>query len=176
MIIRQAEKADVSALAELARQTYAAAFGESFTESDLAAHLQVRLSDSYFERAIDEDVFLLAVDGGRPIGFLQFGDLQSDAVPTRRGDQELRRIYVLAEFQNKGIGTQLMERAFAHPRLNRAAQVYLDVWERNHAARRLYERYGFEVIGSKTLTTASGVASEPDLVMVRRSQTPKPKR
>ena len=38
----------------------------------------------------------------------------------------------------------------------------------NHDARRLYERYGFTVIGAHSLVTASGIAQDRDLIMVRR--------
>jgi ribosomal protein S18 acetylase RimI-like enzyme len=171
MRIRQPDSNDVPSLAALARKTYAAAFGDSFTESDLAAHLQVRLSDTYFRGAIEEDVFFVAESGASLVGFVQFGDLRADGFPTEPGDQELRRIYVLADLHNKGIGTRLLHAALAHPRMAGASRVYLDVWERNDAARRLYERYGFEVVGSRPLVTASGIASDADLVMVRSRPT-----
>jgi ribosomal protein S18 acetylase RimI-like enzyme len=170
IIIRQADKEDVPALAALARKTYADAFGHSFTESDLAAHLHVKLSDAYFREAICDDVFFVARnEEGILVGFAQCGDFASDTIESDYCDQELRRLYVLSDFQNKGIGSQLMEVVLLHPRAATAKQVFLDVWERNDAARRLYERFGFVVVGAKKLQIASGVAAERDLVMVRRS-------
>ena len=116
-----------------------------------------------------EDVFLLAEAAGRLIGFVQFGPLRIAIAAASHGDQELRRIYVLAEFQNRGIGRRLMDAALDHPRL-KAADIYLDVWEQNHIARRLYESYGFTVIGAHSFVTASGVAPDQDLIMVLRRQ------
>ena len=167
MTIRRAEDADLAALAGLARRTYADAFGHSFSPSDLAAHLERNLADSYFRQAMAEDVFLLAEAAGRLIGFVQFGPVRIAVAAASPQDQELRRIYVLADFQNRGIGRRLMDAALDHPRL-RAADIYLDVWEQNHIARRLYERYGFTVIGAHGLVTASGLAQDQDLIMVRR--------
>ena len=159
---------DVTALSALARRTYAEAFGHSFSPSDLAAHLERNLAESCFRHALTEDVFLLAETEGRLIGFVQFGPLRI-AVPTPSPqDQELRRIYVEAGFQNQGIGRHLLEAALEHPRLKAAANIYLDVWAQNLGARRLYERYGFEVIGAHGLATASGTAGDQDLIMVRR--------
>jgi diamine N-acetyltransferase len=173
IIIRQADKEDVRALAALARKTYADAFGHSFTESDLAAHLELRLSDAYFREALCDDIFFVARnEDGILIGFAQSGDFQSSAIETEHGDQELRRLYVLSDFQNKGVGSKLLEASLLYPRNATAKQVYLDVWERNEAARRLYERFGFVVIGAKPFAVASGVAAEKDLVMVRRSSAP----
>ena len=55
---------DVTALSALARRTYAEAFGHSFSPSDLAAHLESNLAESYFRQALEEDVFLLAETDG----------------------------------------------------------------------------------------------------------------
>ena len=114
-----------------------------------------------------EDVFLLAEAAGRLVGFVQFGPARIAVGSPSPGDQEMRRIYVLGEFQNRGIGKKLMDAALTHPWL-KAADIYLDVWEQNHGARRLYERYGFTVIGAHSLVTASGIAQDRDLIMVRR--------
>jgi ribosomal protein S18 acetylase RimI-like enzyme len=169
VIIRPARADDLAALSALARQTYADAFGHSFSAPDLAAHLESNLADGYFHQAFEEDVFLLAEAEGRLIGFVQFGPLRIAVPAPSPKDQELRRIYVDAGFQNKGIGRRLMDAALEHPRLKAAMNIYLDVWEQNRGARRLYERYGFEVIAAHGLVTASGTASDHDLIMVRSS-------
>ena len=133
MIVRPAGTDDLAALAALARQTYADAFGHSFSPSDLAAHLERSLADSYFRQAMAEDVFLLAEAAGRLADFVQFGPVRIAIAAASPQDQELRRIYVLGEFQNRGIGHRLMDAALDHPRL-KAADIYLDVWEQNHSA------------------------------------------
>jgi ribosomal protein S18 acetylase RimI-like enzyme len=168
MIIRTAEAGDVAALADLARRTFSDAFGHSLSAPDLAAHLRINLSDAYFRAAAEADVFLLAEAGARPIGYAQFGAVEIPASDRSPGDQELRRLYVESAFQSRGIGRQLLDAALAHPRLKGAANVFLDVWDENHGARRLYERYGFAVVGAHTFAVASGAASTRDLIMVRR--------
>jgi len=129
--IRPAGRDDLAALSALARQTYADAFGHSFSAPDLAAHLESDLAESYFRQAFDEDVFLLAETEGRLIGFVQFGPLRIAVPAAFPQDQELRRIYVQAGFQNRGIGRRLLDAALDHPRLRTAANIYLDVWEGN---------------------------------------------
>jgi len=168
MIIRPAGTKDLAALMAFAHRTYADAFGHSFSPEDLAAHLQGNLAEGYFHQALAEDVFLLAESEGRLIGFVQFGPVRIPAAAAGPEDRELRRIYVLAEFQNRGTGSRLMDAALSHPGLDAARDIYLDVWEKNDKARRLYERYGFTVIGAHGLSTASGIAHDQDLIMVRR--------
>ena len=64
----------------------------------------------------------------------------------------------------RGWGRKLVEAALAHPRLAHADRIYLQVWERNEPAIRLYESVGFDVVGT-TSFTIGGTAAE-DLVMM----------
>lgn len=49
-----------------------------------------------------------------------------------------------------------------------AERIALDVWEHNLGARRLYERYGFEVVGKRAFEVKSGAETSFDLIMIRR--------
>ncbi len=168
MIIRRAEGRDAAALSQLAIRTYTAAFGHSFGDSDLAAELGSNLSIPCFERFVAEDVVLIAELGCRVVGYIQFGAVEMPANVASRADRELRRVYVDPEFQGRGVGTLLMDAAFDHPLLREAGDVYLDVWQKNERAQRFYRQYGFEVIGERRFDVASGAATDPELVMVRR--------
>jgi ribosomal protein S18 acetylase RimI-like enzyme len=170
MIIRAVETGDIAALAELARRTFSEAFGHSLSASDLAFHLQNNLSDAYFRAAADIDVFLIAEVDARLIGYAQSGAVEIPAPGRSPGDQELRRLYVESAFQGRGIGRRLLDAILSHPRLKAPANVFLDVWEQNDGARRLYERYGFAVVGAHTFAVVSGAASTRDLIMVRRQR------
>lgn len=167
MIIRQVKANDVPALQALTVETFTTAFGHTLSESDLVAHLKKNLSEEYFRRVINDDTILLAKDAGTITGFAQFGTVTLP-VDANDQDQQLHRLYVHPEFQNKGIGTALMEAALDHPRLKEAETVYLDVWEHNHGARKLYERYGFKVIGQYNFEVESDAETTLELIMARR--------
>ena len=163
--LREAGAADLAALAAFARLTYATAFGASFDSADLEHHLTQRLSDAYFAAALRDDTFLLAVEP-ELVGFAQIGPAQvAGAEP---GDEQLRRLYVHPDRQNTGVGSKLLNAALAHPRLKSARRLYLDVWEKNEGARRLYERFGFVVVGTVPFVTSSGIVTGHDLLMLRR--------
>lgn len=120
-----------------------------------------------------EDVFLLARAGGETVGFVQFGDVYRGRDGYRPfgaqpGDKEVRRLYVLAAFQNCGVGSSLMDAALGD---HAGKAVFLDVWEDNAGARRFYERYGFRRVGTRAFRAASGDVTGVDLVMVRRPLT-----
>ncbi len=115
---------------------------------------------------LEQDTFLVAETDGRMIGYVQFGKCGfAEANPEM--DYEVRRLYVLAEFQNQGIGAQLMDAALNQPRMKNAPRIFLDVWEHNHGAQRFYERYGFQVIGAQRFEVASGEETSADLIMGR---------
>ena len=132
--------------------------------ADLEHHLAHRLSDAYFAQAFEEDAILLACDPDL-VGFAQIGAADVDGAAL--GDAMLRRLYVHPARQNAGIGSRLLHRVLAHPRLARAGHLYLDVWGENHGARRLYERFGFVVVGTVPFVTPSGAVTGQDLLMRR---------
>lgn len=55
---------------------------------------------------------------------------------------KIEELYVLPEFQKRGIGTAVLLEVIAHAR-RRRAPVHLRVFKINGGARRLYERLGF---------------------------------
>ncbi len=171
--LRRAELSDADSLSALATRTYSEAFGHSLRASDLAAHLRNKLSPERVRKMIGEDTLLLAYQGDRLIGFVQFGDAHSESTEPLRiqpGDKEVRRLYVLAEFQNLGVGTRLMDAALADRRLI-SSNVYLSVWEDNGGAQRFYERYGFAKVGEQAFQVESGEETDVDFIMVRRPGT-----
>ena len=170
MIVRRAERADIKVLSTLAMRTYTAAFGRTFKASDLADHLERNCSEAYFTRHFDDDVVLVAEDADCLVGYVKFGSVGIPIAQATHRDQELQRLYVDPGFQRKGIGRALMNAALAHPRLAGAESIYLDVWEQNAGARKLYESFGFEVIGRNAFVVGSQVVGH-DLVMVRRSSS-----
>ena len=164
-MIRNAQQTDSAALSKLAMETYVAAFGHTFSPGDLAAHLQAHLSPEAFAHVLAADVVLVAEEEGQLVGYVQFGAAQIDLA--QHGDGEIRRLYVHEAHQNKGYGTLLLEAALHHPLLQAAPRIYLDVWEHNHGAQRLYQRHGFTVVASRSFEVESGAPTSRDLVMVR---------
>lgn len=161
--IRLARSSDVPALSELARRTWAQAFGDSVSPEDGAAELEKKRSVDYFAEALREQTILVAEKAGGLVGYVQFGDVRIPEVSRQAGDQAVHRVYVDAPFQGRGLGRRLLEAALAHPRLARAGRVYLQVWEQNARALALYESVGFRKIG----TTRFAIGSQPmeDLVL-----------
>lgn len=165
--IRTADPDDAELISALAVETWVAAFGHSLSAADLRAQVQQELSPAAFARAMRGDVVLLAELSRRLVGYVQFGAAR--AADSWGADAELRRLYVDVAFQSRGIGSRLMEAALAHPLLGGARAVALDVWVQNERARRFYGRHGFRAVAEREFEVASGGATTPDVIMVRRA-------
>lgn len=62
-------------------------------------------------------------------------------------EAELGDLAVLPEARGAGVGRWLLEHAVAEARQRGASQIFLEVRESNVAARHMYERAGFGVVG-----------------------------
>jgi putative acetyltransferase len=127
MKIRPATQADIAALAAVAAASYRAGFSEIVSE----AALQLR-SQAHFEKRFAEQwqsITLLELTHGRIAGFNQ----------VREG--KLDMLFVDPAFIGHGHGVALLAEAEA-----RGAK-RLDCFRDNHAARRFYERHGWQLQG-----------------------------
>jgi len=159
--IRQATDADIKELSALATKTWLDAFGDQFSEEERKRRCEKNRSETYFEAALKRDIILVAEEDKALIGYVEFGPPNLSIFEILDGDQELTRLYVLGDRQRQGIGTALLNAALAHPQMQRATNIYIDVLEKNEGAIRLYQRYGFVDTGYKN---AGG-----DNIMIRRA-------
>ncbi len=163
--IRLLNSREISELTALARSTYQAAYRQDMTPADLDWHLNTYLSSERVQELVQRDVVLVAVIGAQLTGFVQFG--AADQTNSRLAGVEIRRLYVLPDLQNQGIGSRLLGAALMHPLVRASRQVVLGVWHTNVAAQRFYVRFGFVQVGERPYITAEGSVSGADLLLVR---------
>lgn len=82
-----------------------------------------------------DNIYLVVVDG-RPIGTVGINEIDNEIV--------INRIYLLKEFQSKGIGSSLLKNIIKE---NNDKVVRLAVLKVNTGAKKLYDSLGFEVYG-----------------------------
>lgn len=100
------------------------------------------MREEMFKERIKTDGFFTLDVKGKLAGYLIVG---------RFGEKggHLGRISVARQLQRQGLGTQLMERALEwfHEQEG-ITHIYLYTQHDNHPAQRLYERFGFKVVGT----------------------------
>ena len=93
------------------------------------------------------DTTIIAKDGERVIGFVQYGKYNYD---DREDAGEIIALYVLADYYGKGIGYRLMQEAMQY--LSDYPQIALFVIKDNQRAIDFYTRYGFRFDGQEGMT------------------------
>lgn len=153
---------DVATLSEICKKTYGDTFKEAVTPEDL---------ETYFKEAYNHEILLdelnnknswyyFAKLNGEVAGYmkLNIGDAQTEEM----GDDylEVQRLYMYKEYQSKGIGSQLMTKAFEVAKNQNKKKLWLGVWEENHRALNFYKRHGYEVVGSHQFITGNDISTD----------------
>jgi len=155
--------ADAEMISTLSQRTYTEAFGSEFEPDELVHYLASSVALSHWRQFLAVDRVLIARVDNAPVGFVQWGPTDDETMV------EIKRLYVLAAHQGQGIGVALLRAALDAPECSERP-VRIEVWEHNHAARRLYERFGFRDEGERApFLLKSGEIDGYDVVLVRRS-------
>jgi diamine N-acetyltransferase len=168
--IREARDDDVPALADLAARTWLDAFGYSLAPEHAAAEVEAKRSEGRFRSVLHERTILVAEADGRLLGYAEIGDVDIPEVDARPGDGELHRLYVETALHGRGIGRALLDAALAHPRLASAPRIFLQVWDENERAVRLYGAAGFRRIGTTRFSLGSELVEDAVFVLSRGSR------
>lgn len=144
--IRRATVDDAPLLSEMGRQTFSDTFSGTCSEEDMAEFLELyyNLPQVIKELSDKEDYYYIAYYDQLSAGYLRVKESKSDIpLVNLYRSIELKRIYVLKEFQAKKIGAALLNFAFDFVAENKYQAIYLSVWEHNTKALAFYKKFGF---------------------------------
>lgn len=133
VVLRVARAADLEALGRLERE----AFAEPWPATDLALRLG---------RA--DHLVLVAGQSGEIVGYALF--------QRAAGEAELQRMAVRKEARGQGLGGRLLAEGLGRLRRAGDGACFLEVRDSNLAARRLYARAGFALLGRRRAYYANG--------------------
>ncbi len=94
-----------------------------------------------FADALGHVPFLVAIEDGRPVGYL-LARLAAD-------EGEILNLGVAPDARRRGVGRALVREGLAALAARGASQVFLEVRESNTAARALYAEFGFGEVGRR---------------------------
>lgn len=150
LTIRDATAADVDALVALSRKTFTDKFGHIYRPADLASFLESDHGADVYRTALAAPSTLLSVaetDDGELGAYLVCSEVSLPVEAPAPGAVELKRLYVDAPLQGRGLGARFIGMALDWARSQEAPEMYLSVFSENSGAQRIYERFGFEKIG-----------------------------
>lgn len=148
--IRRAGVDDAATLSALAAATFVEAFGHHYTPEDLQAFIEESYAVEKQARILGHPgyaVWLLEADG-RAVGHCAAGPCGLPHPEADAADGEVKRLYVLRDFQNGGQGARLMDTAMAWLQRGGPRRLWVGVWSENPGAQRFYARYGFAKVGT----------------------------
>jgi GNAT superfamily N-acetyltransferase len=141
---------DCAELAAIGALTFAEAFGHLYPPADLAAfiarHHTVEAARATLART-DMAAWLVEAEG-RSIGLALAGPCALPHPEVTPACGELKRLYMLSEWQGGGLGGRLMGQALDWLEGEGRSRIWIGVWSGNHGAFRLYARAGFEKVGT----------------------------
>ncbi len=151
--IRETKRADAASIAKVQmdtwRTTYAGIVPDEYLNSLSYRNGELWWADVLTTNRPSASLFVAEAKGGEIVGF-------SGGGPEREGNQtyegELYTIYILEEYQRRGVGRRLVS-AVARSLLTVGARsMLLWVLKDNHPSRRFYEALGGEKVGQKAIS------------------------
>lgn len=91
--------------------------------------------------------FFFAKSNNEILAYLKLNESDSQTKKREVPSMEIERIYVLKEFQNRGVGQFLLNFSIEITKDKLLKLIWLGVWENNFDAIRLYQKNGFEFFG-----------------------------
>ncbi len=163
--LKEAGSQDIEQLQQIGRQT----FYETFIEWNTEENVRMYIDESFATERLAAELkdtnseFWLAADNGRVIGYLKVnsGHAQTELQDDRA--IEIERIYVLKEYQGKGVAQLLYNKAIQIATIKEAEYVWLGVWENNLRAINFYRKNGFFVFDEHPFRMGKEV--QTDLMM-----------
>jgi ribosomal protein S18 acetylase RimI-like enzyme len=155
--IRKATLKDAQAIAEPGTHVFTVTLGPDFPPADLQTYLSENYSTSAIAIEIenpDKDM-LVATSRGPP-------EPRIKNIPNQ---VQLQRLYIHPSAQGQGVGKMLVARVEEEAKKQEFENLWLGVYEKNQRAIGVYERLGFERVGTHEFVTGNEV--QMDLIMLK---------
>lgn len=102
--------------------------------------LKLAYNDSQLQNRLDRSIFFVAEVDGKIVGFANY------SYSKEKGMVELISIYLLKEYQGKGIGTSLLNEAI--DTIEGMREIYVNVEKENTTGITFYQAKGFKIISA----------------------------
>lgn len=143
--ISQVELSDIDQLQDISRSTFLEAFSSVNTEENMTKYIDDSFSIEKLSAELSNQAsfFYFAKLDGQVIAYLKLnvGAAQTDVKDDKA--LEIERIYVLEAYYGQKVGQLLFEKAISVATQQKAAYIWLGVWEENERALRFYKKNGF---------------------------------
>lgn len=156
--IRKAGLADLPQIQAIVYETWPVAYGEILSEAQLKYMLETFYNLPALEQTLEHGhEYYIALEGTIAVGFIGI-----QAFP-ECNELKLHKFYVLPQFQGKGIGNMLFEKAVSEAKNHGFSRFFLNV-NRFNKAIQYYESKGMRICKQEDIAIGNGYLME-DYVM-----------
>ncbi len=141
---------DVCTLRDFSRKMYYNTFSSMNTPSNMIAYLEQAYNIERLRDELTDDAssFYFLYTDSELAGYIKINEALSQTDINDAWSLEIEKIYVAKEFQGKGLGHVLMNKAVDMAKERKKTYIWLGVWEKNDKAIAFYEKNGFYKISS----------------------------
>ena len=141
---------DLAVLQELSCITFSDTFGHMNTPANMKAYLEKAFNawKLYEELSNSSSAFYFLYADERLAGYMKLNEYEAQTDIYDPQSLEIERIYLLKEFQGKGLGSFLIKNATDIAVNRNKSYIWLGVWEKNHKAIMFYQKHGFYIAGT----------------------------
>lgn len=163
--IRKVELDEALTLLELSERTFFDAFADRNTPADMAAYATVNFSIQKIMAELEHthSSFYFIVFDKVIAGYMKLNMGKAQTEFKDDHSLEVERIYISAQYQGKKLGEKLLNFAIKTAEQGLCDRIWLGVWEKNYAAIRFYDRYGFVQFGTHYFML--GTDKQTDILM-----------
>ena len=141
---------DLDSLTELSRTTFITAFEKINNPADFNSYMDAAFSREAINSQLlnPNSFFYFTYFDNSLVGYFKLNENEAQNEQFEKPSIELERIYVLEDFQCKKIGKHMLLKTIEIARAKQVSFLWLGVWQKNTAAVRFYERFGFATFSS----------------------------
>jgi ribosomal protein S18 acetylase RimI-like enzyme len=150
LTLKQCVPDDIHMLCIFSYKTFKEAFSHLNQSSNLKDYLDKSFHIDRIRRELSNDhsLFFFLYADGELAGYIKLNETPAQTDINDENSLEIERIYVSKEYQSKGLGSELMDKAIRTAKKRNKTYIWLGVWEHNEKAILFYEKHGFYKAGT----------------------------
>lgn len=147
LLIRAASVDDAVLLSYLSTVTFYETYEQSTPSRILSDYVELYFSERIILKEIvsQSSRYFIAFEKDEPAGYVKIGSSVQPVKIENHLNFEVERIYILQQFQGKGIGKKLLDLCEQTAADEKIPLIWLSVWIENKRAVEFYKRCGFEI-------------------------------
>ncbi|MEK5237438.1 GNAT family N-acetyltransferase [Paenibacillus sp. FSL L8-0470] len=167
VIIKKCSREDLQILQQISVETFNDTFKHQNSPENMKTYLEKAFTYKQLEKELSNvfSEFFFIFFNEELAGYLKvnINDSQSE----KAGDEslEIERIYIRNNFQRKGLGKYLIDKAMEVAVIQNKKMIWLGVWEKNEKAIDFYKKIGFVQTGAHSFYM--GDEEQIDLIMTK---------